>query len=375
MKIEFYKHNIGSKEIKNLNKVLHSVFLTAGPVTREFEEKLAKYLQCKKAAGLNSCTAALFLSLKAFDIGPGDEVITTPMTFIATANAIIHAGARPVFVDVEKETGNINANLIEAAVTAKTKAIIPVHLYGQICDMKKIREIANRYHLVIIEDAAHALEGMRDGIRPGQLGDIACFSFYATKNITCGEGGAAASNNIEIIEKIKKLRNHGMSKNAADRYVGKYNHWDMELLGWKFNMDDIHAALLINQLRMVEKYLSRREKICQKYEKAFKEMKNLGLIKILDNSRSGRHLFTVLVKNGQRDEILDKLQEKGIGVAVNYRAIHLLKYYRETFGYREGIFPVAEDIGARTLTIPMYPELGDHQVDYIIKSLCKAVLD
>ena len=202
----------------------------------------------------------------AYGIGPGDEVITTPMTFIATANAVIHAGATPVFVDVEPETGNINANLIENAITSRTKAILPVHLYGQMCDMKKIRKIADKNHLVVIEDAAHAIEVNRDEIRPGELGDAACFSFYPTKSITSGEGGAIATNNEGISEKLTKLRLHGMSKGAAERYSRRYEHWDMEMLGWKYNMDNIQAALLLNQLEHVEEFRDRREEICQKYE-------------------------------------------------------------------------------------------------------------
>lgn len=188
-KIEFYKHSISQKDIDNTVKVLRSLFLTTGETVKEFEEKFSQYLGCKYTVGVTSCTAALHLSLLAYGVGSGDEVITTPMTFIATANSIIHAGATPVFVDVEPETGNIDANLIEGAITSRTKAILPVHLYGQMCDMKRIREIADKYHLLVIEDAAHAIETSREGVRPGELGDAACFSFYATKNITSGEGG------------------------------------------------------------------------------------------------------------------------------------------------------------------------------------------
>lgn len=188
MKVEFYKHNISQKDIENATKVLNSLFLTTGEVVDEFEKKFSQYLGRKYTVGVTSCTAALHLSLLAYGIAPGDEVITSPMTFIATANSIIYAGATPVFVDAESETGNIDTNLIEAAVTPRTKALLPVHLYGQMCNMKKIREIADRHHLVVIEDAAHAIEASREGKRVGALGDAACFSFYATKNITSGEG-------------------------------------------------------------------------------------------------------------------------------------------------------------------------------------------
>jgi len=189
MKIEFYKHVINGEDIRRVNKVLRSLFLTTGEAVANFEGRMQEYLGIKNVVGVTSCTAALHLSLLAWGIGEGDEVITTPMSFCATSNVIIHAGAKPVFVDVEEKTGNINSELIEPGITKKTKAIIPVHLYGQMCDMRKIRQIADRYGLAVIEDAAHCIEGIRDGIRVGQCGDAACFSFYATKNITSGEGG------------------------------------------------------------------------------------------------------------------------------------------------------------------------------------------
>jgi dTDP-4-amino-4,6-dideoxygalactose transaminase len=193
-KIEFFRHNIDRADRARVSDVLQSIFLTTGSFVQEFEEKFSHYLNLRSTVGMTSCTAGLHLSLVALGIGPGDEVITTPMSFCATANAVLHAGAKPVFVDVEEETGNLNAELLESRLSKKTKAIIPVHLYGQMCDMKKIRSLANRYKLIIVEDAAHAIEAARDGIGVGHLADTACFSFYATKNITSGEGGAVSTN-------------------------------------------------------------------------------------------------------------------------------------------------------------------------------------
>jgi dTDP-4-amino-4,6-dideoxygalactose transaminase len=368
MKVEFFRHSINNKDIARASKVLRSIFLTTGREVAEFEKKFASYLGAEDAVGVTSCTAALHLSLVAVGIKPCDEVITTPMSFCATANAILHVGGTPVFVDVEEETGNINADLIEAAITRRTKAILPVHLYGQMCDMVKIRKIADKYRLAIIEDAAHSIEASRDGFKPGALSDAACFSFYATKNITSGEGGAIAAGRKRA-EILRMLRLHGIDKSAIDRYTGRYKHWDMPILGWKYNMDNIQAVLLLGQLKRIDKLWERRDKIWRTYEGAFTGIKGLRLLKTVDRSRHARHLFTVLVKPDRRDSLLHKLQERGIGVAVNYRPIHLLNFYRAAFDYREGDFPVAEVIGKSTISLPLYPALKEKAISFVTKSL------
>lgn len=369
MKVDFYKHNINEVDIENVRCVLKSIFLTTGESVKEFEDEFALYLNTENTIGVTSCTAALHLCLLAWGIGEGDEVITTPMSFCATSNSVMHTGATPVFVDVEEETGNINAELIEQRITERTKAIMPVHLYGQVCDMRKISQIADKYKLVVIEDAAHCIEGLRDNIQVGQLGDAACFSFYVTKSITSGEGGAIAVNSSEKADMLRKLRLHGIDKSAADRYTKRYQHWDMPLLGWKYNMDNIQAALLVGQFRRIDKLWKRRDKIYRRYEDAFSGLKDVGLLKTLPESKHARHIFAILVPENRRDKILASLQEKGVGVAVNYRAVHLLKYYRERFGYSEGDFPVAEGIGKRTISLPLYPALKDEEVDYVIKAV------
>ena len=370
MKIEFYKHIIDERDIDNVGKVLRSVFLTTGDVVNDFEKKFATYLSSKNAIGVTSCTAALQLSLLAWDIGDGDEVITTPLSFCSTANAILHAGATPVFVDVEEQTGNINDRLIENSITDKTKAIMPVHLYGQMCDMKKIRQIADRYGLIIIEDAAHCVEGSRDTIRVGQLGDAACFSFYATKNITSGEGGAIVTNSNEKAERLKILRLHGIDKSAADRYTKEFKHWDMKELGWKYNMDNIHAALLIGQIDRIGQLLEKRDAVWRRYEEGLHMVPGITLLKIYHDVKHARHLFTINISAAQkRDLVLRSLQEKGVGVAVNFRPIHLLDFYRTKFGYTEGDFPCAEKIGAGTISLPLYPSLRDEEIEYVIKSV------
>jgi len=375
MKVQFFFHNIEEEDIRNTRSVLESVFLTTGETVSDFEESFASFIESKHCIGLTSCTAALHLALLAWGIGPGDEVITTPMSFCATSNAIMHAGARPVFADVESNTGNINADLLESAITIKTRAILPVHLYGQMCDMQKIHDIARKHNLVVIEDAAHCIEGQRDGIKPGQLSHAACFSFYATKNITSGEGGAITTNDSEKSELFKMLRNHGIDRSAADRYTKQYRHWDMPILGWKYNMDNIQASLLIGQLERIEKLWERRNQLWHLYENRFNAIKGVDILETVPNSKHARHLFTILVDPDKRDSVLWKLQEQGIGVAVNYRPIHLLKYYQNSFGYKEGAFPVAEDIGRRTISLPLYPKLEDQKIEYVINTVIRIVRD
>lgn len=371
MKVEFFRHNIGKEDIQKVKEVLQSIFLTTGPVTAEFEKKLSRYAGLKEVVGVSSCTAALHLSLLALGIGPGDEVITTPMTFIATATSILHSGAKPVFIDVEEDTGLIDVCKLESIVTSRTRAILPVHLYGVMADMKAIRKIADKYKLKIIEDAAHCIEGERDGIRPGQLGDTACYSFYATKSLTCGEGGAVGTNNPELAEKIRILRIHGMSKDALSRYSGRYRHWDMSLLGWKYNMSDIQAALLVKQINRLEMYWRKRQAICKKYDEGLGGVHGIKITEL--RGRSARHLYTILVDPEKRDNILRKIQDKGIGVAVNFKAIHTLTYFRDHFGFKAEDFPVANLIGNSTISLPLYPCLKDYEIKYVINTVKKIV--
>jgi len=368
-RIEFFRHNIDRADRARVSQVLQSIFLTTGSVVQEFEEEFSHYLGLGSTIGVTSCTAGLHLSLVALGIGPGDEVITTPMSFCATANAVLHAGAKPVFVDVEEETGNLNAGLLESRLSKKTLAIIPVHLYGQMCDMKKIRSLANRYRLKIVEDAAHAIEAARDGVGVGHLADIACFSFYATKNITSGEGGAVSTNSIRTASFLRMLRLHGIDRGAAERYTKHYQHWDMPVLGWKYNMDNIQAALLIGQLERIDGLWKKRDKLWRLYENELQSIKGIRVLKTLPGAKHARHLFTVLVPPAKRDLILRTLQKKGIGVAVNYQPIHLLTFYRNTFGYKNGDYPVAEDIGKRTISLPLYPSLKESDVKYVVKIL------
>lgn len=364
MKVDFYRHPLGREEIAGVTEVLNSLFLTTGPRTKEFEKRFAEYFGIKHAVGVTSWTMGGFIALKALGIGEGDEVITTPMTFMATANIIFEAGATPVFIDVEPETGNMDCELIEAAITPRTKAILPVHLYGQMCDMKRMNEIAKKHKLAIIEDCAHCVEGVRDGVKPGDLSDMAVFSFYATKNLACGEGGAITTNRDDLAEKLFRLRQHGMNKSAADRYTSRFTHYDMEELGYKCNMFDIQAAILLPQLPRLAERLARREEICQRYNAGFAGAKGIRTPAVLPNSVHGRHLYTILVAPEIRDEVLSQLQDRGIGVAVNFRSINRLTFYKNL--HPDGSFPHSELLGDSTITLPLYTNLREEEIDYVI---------
>ena len=369
MEVEFYKHNIGDDEQDSISKVLKSRFITTGPVTSEFENKFAKYLNKKYCVGVSSWTAGNLITLKALDIGAGDEVITTPMSFIATSNTILHVGAKPVFVDVDYQTGNINLDLIEKAITKKTKAIIPIHLYGQMCDMKKLNNIAKKYNLIIIEDCAHCIEGERDGIKPGQLSNAALFSFYATKNITSGEGGAIVTDDKTLYNKLKKYRMHGMSSGAEDRFNSGYKHWDMELLGYKCNMGDLQAALLIPQLKKIEKYWRSRKTIYKQYFDMLKGLEHIALPTILPGTKHAYHLFTIWVNQDKRDDLILYLKEKQIGITINYRAIHLLSYYRRKYNFSPGAFKESERIGNSTISLPFFTKIEKNEIEYVVKNI------
>lgn len=371
--VPFFAHQLGEAELASVAEVLTGPVLTTGSTVERFEQRFAAYLGCGHVLGTTSCTGALHMGLLALGIGPGDEVITTPMTFIATAAAITEAGARPVFVDVEPDTGNLDPDQIEQAITPRTRAILPVHLYGQMCDMRRIRALADAYRLAVIEDAAHCIEGRRDGVRVGELADVACFSFYATKNITCGEGGAIAFNRDALLDPLRLLRLHGMTKSAADRQREGYRHWDMVSLGWKYNMDNIHAALLLPQLQLIDRRLERREALARRYQQRLGDLPGINWPVVCDDTRHARHLFTIWVPPHRRDELVNGLHGSGIAVMVNYRAIHLLSYFREALDYRRGDFPVAERIGDSTISLPLYPAMPDEHVEIVVDVLRRLV--
>ena len=372
-RVEFYRHSLTEADIAATADVLRSIFLTTGPRAATFEKTFADFLGVQHVVTTSSCTSALFLSLAALGLGPADEVITTPMTFVATANAILHAGATPRFVDVEPDTGNIDVNQVAAAINSRTRVVLPVHLYGLMADVHGLAELCRHRSLIMIEDAAHAAEAQRDGLRPGQRGQAACFSFYATKNLTCGEGGAVATDDPAMADALRRLRSHGLSKEAANRYTEKYQHWDMLELGYKANLSDIQAALLIGQLPRLEAQRQRREAIARRYEEAFADLSGVTFPTVPEGAQSARHLFTIWVPPARRDRTMAELQERGIGIAVNYRAVHLLSYYQWRFGLPRGSFPNAERIGDSTLTLPLYPSMTDDEQQQVIDAVSAVV--
>jgi UDP-4-amino-4-deoxy-L-arabinose-oxoglutarate aminotransferase len=314
--------------------------------------------------GVSSCTEGLTLVLRALGLGAGDEVITTPMTFVATSNAVLYVGATPVFVDVDPATGLIEPGAVEAAIGPRTRAIVPVHLYGQMADMARLRAVADRHGLALIEDSAHGLEMRRDGVGPGVIGDAAVFSFYATKTMTSGDGGAIGTRDPALAQRLRRLRSHGLTKDAASRHGTSYQHWDMLELGYKAALTDIQAAFLLPQIAKLERRRARRQAAVERYERGLEGA--LGTRLLRWSATSSHHLFTVLAPPGRRDEMLAGLGAAGIGVAVNYRAVHLLAYYRQRFGFGPGAFPNAEQIGDRTLSLPLFPDLTPEEVDYVV---------
>ena len=371
-KIEFYRHDIGEAELSSVARTLKSLFLTLGPRVAEFEQAFGEYLGQKHVVGVSSCTMGLALSLAALGVEPGDEVITTPMTFISTPNAVLFHDAVPVFADVDPRTGILDPDAVEAAITPRTKAVIAVHLYGQLADMRRLRAICDRHRLALIEDAAHAIEAQNDGVRVAELGDLTVFSFYATKTMTSGDGGAIAARDPAIADRLRRLRNHGVTKDAVTRHGGRYVHWDMVELGYKAAMTDIEASLLLPQIARLDRRREIREAIVRRYTEALRGRADVELMSW--SGRSGHHLFTALVPRGRRDAVLDGLGERGIGAAVNYRAVHTLQYYRQRFGHVRDAFPVAADIGERTISLPLHTQLSDRDVDRVVAALDETLL-
>jgi len=369
---------IEEPEIKEVEKTLRSGWLGTGPKVSKFEEIFKAYTGAKYAMALNSCTAGLHLSLVVSGIGPGDEVITTPLTFCATANTIIYSGAKPVFVDVEKDTMNIDPALIKKAITSRTKAIMPVHLAGRPCNMDAIMDIAKKKDLIVIEDAAHAIESIYKGRKIGNIGDLTCFSFYVTKNIVTGEGGMVTTNNEDWANKIKMYGLHGMSKDAWKRYSDEgYKHYQVIFPGFKYNMMDLQASIGIHQMQRIEKYLKRRNEIWKRYDNAFAGLPVTLPAPQEPDTVHARHLYTLLIDIDKikmtRDQVQGALFKENIGTGIHFISLHLHEYYRKTFGFGPDDFPNARYISDRTLSLPLSAKLSDNDVEDVIVAVKKVI--
>ena len=362
---------IGREEEEEVIDTLRSGLIATGPKTERLERDFAAYLGRKHAVGTNSCTAALHLSLLALGIGAGDEVVTTPMTFVATVNSIIYVGAKPVFADIEPDTMNIDPVRIEEAITERTRAIIPVHLYGHPCEMDGILDIARRYSLEVISDCAHAIEAEYKGKKAGSLGLIDCFSFYATKNLTTGNGGMLVTNDDNVAQLVRSLRDHGMSSGAWTRYhTGEFQEYPMIHLGYKYIMWDIQAALGLHQLRRLEQRHRKRLEVAAKYDAALQPLTNyVEVLRPRKQTKHAYHLYVVRLKGVDRNWVASEMEARGIGVGVHFRPVHLEPFYREKYGHSSGEFPVAEDAGTRVLSLPFWPEMKEEEVLRVTETL------
>jgi dTDP-4-amino-4,6-dideoxygalactose transaminase len=365
---------IEDEEIDEVVDSLRSGWLGTGPKVARFEEDFARYKGVPYAAAVNSCTAALHLSMLAAGLRPGDEVITSALTFCATVNAIIHAGATPVLADVDPHTMNIDPQEIERRITPRTRAIVPVHFAGRPCDMDAIMDIAERHDLKVIEDCAHAIETEYKGRKSGTFGDFGCFSFYVTKNIVTGEGGMVLAKNEDDIARIKVLALHGMSKDAWSRFSDAgYKHYYVTECGFKYNMMDIQAAIGMHQLGRVESYLAKRERTWKKYTETLVDCPVVVPPEPDADTRHARHLYTILVLKDRlgilRDEFIGAMTEAKIGVGVHYLSIPEHPYYQETFQWRPQDYPNATRIGRTTVSLPLSPHLSAQDVRDVVDAV------
>lgn len=372
--IVFGSPTIGDEEVSAVVETLRSCWIGTGPRVQQFEAAFAREIGARFAVAVNSCTAALHLSLLAAGIKTGDEVITTPMTFAATANAILHTGATPVFVDVDRRTMNIDVSRIEAAITPRTRALLPVHFAGRPCDMDAIGEIARAHDLLVIEDAAHCVEGVYRGRRVGTISPFTCFSFYVTKNMTTAEGGMICTNDPEIADRVRVMALHGLSRDAWKRFSDEgYRHYEVVYPGFKYNMTDIQAAIGLAQLPHLQAWHRRREALWARYDAAFADLACVTPAPAEAGTVHARHLYTILLDVERlarsRDEIMLELHKRGVGTGVHYLSVHLHQYYRERFGFEREAFPQAAWISERTLSLPLSAKLTEDQVTRIIDAV------
>lgn len=373
----FGKPHFDQKEIREITDTINSGWWGTGPKTEKFEKRFQEYTGSKYAQAVNSATAGLHLALKALDVGPGDEVITTPLTFCSTANVIIHCGATPVFADVDLKTWNIDPKSIEKKITKKTKVILPVHLHGRPCNMNAIKKIAKKHKLFILEDAAHATEASYKNKKIGNIGDITVFSFYVTKNLATGEGGMITTNRKSWHSKMKMLSLHGLSRDAYKRYsVKHYKTYECLYPGFKYNMMDLVASLGLHQLNRIKKNAKKRKEIWTQYQKGLSKIPDIILPAPEEkNTYHARHLFAILIPIEKltinRNKFVDLLIKENIGSGVHFVPIHLQPYYKNTFNFKRGMFPHAEFIGDRIVSLPIGANLTKKDIQDVILAVKK----
>jgi dTDP-4-amino-4,6-dideoxygalactose transaminase len=373
----FGKPRIEEDEIAEVVATLRSGWIGMGPRTLQLERDFAAYTGAKHAIAVNSCTAALHLALIAAGVGPGDEVITTPLTFAATANVVTHVGATPIFADINRHTQNIDPARVAAKLTPRTKAIIPVHMLGRPADLDPLLALAREHSLAIVEDAAHAVETVYRGRHVGTIGHFTAFSFYANKNVTTGEGGMLTTDDDVAADRIRTLRLHGISKDAWKRYSSEgFSPYELIEPGFKYNMLDLTAALGIHQLRRVEENWQIRARYVALYNEAFAELAGLSvpaLEPLGPGDRHAWHLYPVLIDLDRltldRNGFIDALQARNIGTGIHYTALHLQRYYRERFGTRRGDYPEAEWVSDRTVSLPLSPAMTEDDVEDVIAAV------
>lgn len=371
----FGRPRIEEQSIEEVVNVLHSGWLGSGPKCKAFEAAFESYLQAGTALTVNSCTAALHLALLALDIGPGDEVITTPMTFCATANVIVHTGATPVFADIDPVTWNLDPEQVSRKITPKTKAILPVHYLGRPCDVEAFDCLARKHDLKVIYDAAHAIEARVGEKSVASWGDATCYSFHPTKNITTGEGGMLVSGREDLIRKATVLRQHGLDTDSWTRYEGqRFGRYLTATAGFKYNMPDINAAIGLTQLPRIEEWLIRREEIWARYVRELGTLPLLLPAPIADGTRHARHLFTPLLNHARtgmsREELLEQLKERGIGTGIHFLGLHDHPFYQQQFNLKRMDYPHSAFVSDRTFSIPLSSKLTDRQVNAVVGALC-----
>lgn len=364
---------IGEEEISEVADSLRSGWVTTGPKLKRFEQEFAAYVGANHAIAVNSCTAALHTSLAALDVGPGDEVIVPTLTFCATANVVVHLGATPVIVDIDRNF-LMSAETVRRAITPRTKAIVPVHYAGQAADLREILQVAEGQRIAVVEDAAHAAGAAYAGARIGSHGRAVCFSFYATKNMTTGEGGMITTNDDALAGRLRLLSLHGMSRDAWKRYT-EAGSWYYEVLepGFKYNMTDLQASLGIHQLRRLDGFIRRRREIADMYDHAFSNMPELLLPERLPGRTHTFHLYPVRVNprlaQFNRSEFIEELRARKIGASVHFIPLHRHPFYQRRYGYRAEQFPVAEEIYQGLLSLPLYPKMTDQDAADVIAAV------